>query len=87
MPLQCELSLQTRARICELHSIGWGASRIHEKHPEISLSTIRSTIRRQTPDCTLRLRKGRPRVLSEQERDHIYDIVTHQNPYITPRSR
>ena len=29
------------ARICELHSIGWGYKRIRKKHSHISLSTIR----------------------------------------------
>jgi hypothetical protein len=46
--------------------------------PEIPLSTIKYTIRRQTLDNTSRPRKGRPRVLSEQERDYVYDIVTYQ---------
>ena len=39
-----ELSPQTRSRICELNSIGWGYKRIHNKHPEIPISTIKSTI-------------------------------------------
>ena len=85
MPTRSELSPQMRARICELHSIRWGAKAIHSKYPEISLSTIKSVIRRQTSDFKSRPRSGRPRVLSEQERDHVYDIVTHVNPHIKMR--
>ena len=42
-------------------------------------------IRRQTSDFKSRPRSGRPRVLSEQKRDHVYDIVTHVNPHIKMR--
>ena len=39
-----ELSPQTRTRICELNSAGWGYKRIHNRHPEIPISTIKFTI-------------------------------------------
>jgi hypothetical protein len=84
MPLT-ELKSQMRARIYELHSISWGAKRIHSKYPEIPLSTIKYTIRRQTLDNISRPRKGRPRALLEQERDYIYNIVTYQNLHIKIR--
>jgi transposase len=82
-----ELSPQLRSRICELRSIGFSANRIHKIHPEIPLGTIRTTIRResQRDDNTTRVRSGRPRILSEEDRDHIYDIVAHQNPHVKMR--
>ena len=87
MPPRKELSSQMRARICELHSINWSARRIHLKHPEISISTIRTTIRRQASrdDQATKSRSGRPRALTEEQRDHVYDIVNHTNPHIKMR--
>jgi hypothetical protein len=38
-----------------------------------------------TVDFTSRPGTGRPRVLPEKERDHVYDIVTHENPHIKMR--
>ena len=78
-----ELDPQTRSRICELYSIGWGPTKIYRKHPEIPLSTIKTTIRRESirVNNTTRARSGRPRKLTEQQRDHIYDLV-HSEPHI-----
>lgn len=72
-----ELDPQIRSRICELHSIGWGPTKIYRQHPEIPLSTIKTTIRRESirVNNTTRARSGRPRKLTEQQRDHIYDLV------------
>ena len=39
-----ESSPQTHSRICELNSIGWDFKRIYNKHPEIPISTIKSTL-------------------------------------------
>ena len=40
-----ELSPQLRSRLCELKSTGWTYKKIKERHPEIPLGTIMSTIR------------------------------------------
>lgn len=76
-----ELSPQTRSRICELNSIGWGYKRIYKKHPEIPISTIKSTIynERKRLDNHSLPRSGRPNVLTEEQRDHLYDLITN-NP-------
>jgi hypothetical protein len=78
-----ELSPQTRSRICELRSLGWTPSRIHKKHPEIPLGTIKSTIRRKAfrNDNTTLPRSGAPRKLTQEDRDRISSIVA-QNPQI-----
>lgn len=72
-----ELSPQLRSRICELHSIGWGARRIHKKHPEVALSTISYTIRkeRERINNESKARSGRPRQLTDWYRDYIYDMT------------
>lgn len=83
-----ELSPQMRARIVELASEHWSAPRIHRKYPEIPLSTIRLTIKTYpfgTTDFTSKSRTGRPRALTEEQRDHVYDIVNHSNPHIKMR--
>ena len=43
-----ELDPQLRSCICELKSIGWGATCIHRQHPAIPLSTIKTTLRRES---------------------------------------
>jgi transposase len=86
MGLGRELSVTDRARILELHSIGWGYKRIYKKHPEWSLSTIRYTVKKadaRGPDCKSLKRSGHPQHLTVEERDHVYDVITHQNPNIT----
>ena len=78
-----ELSPQTRSCICELNSIGWGYKRIHNKHPEIPISTIKSTIyneRKRLNNHSLP-RSGRPHGLTEEQHDHLYDLTT-TNPHI-----
>jgi hypothetical protein len=72
-----------RSRICELHSIGWSHSRIYKKHPEIPLSSIKTTIHRESirNDNETRLHSGRPRKLTEAQRDHIYDL-SQSNPHV-----
>jgi transposase len=80
-----ELIPQDRARICELHNVGYGAKRIHSVHPEWSINTIKSTLRRQAlrTNHITRPRSGMPRKLTEEQRDHIYDVITHTNPHAT----
>jgi hypothetical protein len=86
MPRGPELHPTDRARILELHSIGWGAKRIHTKHPEWKIGTIKYTIRKEQQrgqHCASQPRSGRPRTLTAEERDKVYDIVMHQNPNIS----
>jgi hypothetical protein len=74
-----------RSRICELHSIGWGAKRIYYLHREIPLATIKTTIRKEAirKDNVTLPRSGAPRKISEEEQDHIYDLT--QDPHIKMR--
>lgn len=84
MPRGPELSPQMRSRLCELNSIGYGAKRISKIHPEIPLSTIKYTLRKEAirKNNISMLRSGQPRKLSEEQRDSIYDLTEH-NPDIT----
>ncbi len=82
-----ELSPQIRSRICELYSLRIGPTRIHRLHPEIPLSTIKTTIRREATrvDNQTRPRSGAPRKITEEQRDQIYDEVMHKNPHVSHR--
>jgi transposase len=83
-----QLSPQLRSRICELRSLYYCYSNIHAKYPEISRSTIITTCRREALrniENIIQPRSGRPRGLREKQRDYIYDIVNHTNPYIKIR--
>ncbi|ODA79535.1 hypothetical protein RJ55_05129 [Drechmeria coniospora] len=73
-----------RSRICELRSLRYSYRQIQAAHPEIKLSTIRYTcqIEAKRKECVSQPRSGRPRSLSEEDRDRIYDIVTHKDPHI-----
>jgi transposase len=78
-----ELSPSTRSRICSLRTdakLSYGEIASH--FPSISRSTIITTCRREAirgkENDTLK-RSGRPRNLSEEERDSIYDYIQ-QNP-------
>jgi transposase len=50
----------------------------------ISRSTIQTTRKREIEsiDNSSKPRSGRPRVITEEERDLMYDIVNHEDPYI-----
>ena len=76
-----------RSRICELHSLRYSHARIYKIHPEIPLGTIKTTIRREAlrVDNQIRPRSGAPRRITEEQRDQIYDTVTHTNPHISHR--
>ena len=80
-----ELSSQTRSRIYELHYIRYNAKRIHSIHPKWSLNTIKSTLRRKAIRINNSTRQyaSAPRKISEIERDHIYDTISHINPHTT----
>lgn len=73
-----ELSPQMRARICELRSLGWSYDRIHTKHPDIPKSTIGNTCRNEAKrlNNVSRPRPGPPRVITEEQRDMLYDTAT-----------
>ena len=80
-----ELTPDIRSRICELRSINWSWKKIHERYPDIPLSTIRYTVKREEARNQNKSlpRTGRPRILTDEQRDHVYDIVTHKNPHIS----
>ncbi|ODM15825.1 hypothetical protein SI65_08665 [Aspergillus cristatus] len=79
-----ELTPQLRSCICELHSIGWGAKRIHRKHPDIPVGTIRTTIAREhlRDNSGTRPRSGRPQKLTEENRNRLREVLT-SNPKVT----
>lgn len=74
-----ELSPSTRSRICSLRTdakLSYG--KIAELFPEIPRSTIISTCKREVfrgKENYTRKRSGRPRILSDEERDLIYDYI------------
>ncbi|KXG52020.1 Guanylate kinase/L-type calcium channel [Penicillium griseofulvum] len=64
MPSRSELTPAIRERICELHSAAkWGYKRIHRRYPNVSLSTIRYTIKKEHErhDGVSKPRSGRPK--------------------------
>lgn len=66
-----------RSRICELKSVGYGAKRISKVHPEIPLSTIKYTLRKEAErknNVTLP-RPGAPRKLTQQQRDGLIQLT------------
>lgn len=84
MPRRKELTPQMRSRICELRAQGISYRKIREVHPDLKLSTIRYTCRMEAKraECVSLPRSGRPRALTEEDRDQIYDTITHKDPHI-----
>ncbi|SPN98475.1 uncharacterized protein DNG_01519 [Cephalotrichum gorgonifer] len=82
-----ELSPQTRARICKLRSYNLSYREIYAVFPEIPLSTIRSTILKEPAREGHKSlpRAGRPRTLTPEQRDHVYDLLAHREPNIKMR--
>ena len=82
-----ELTPQLRSRLCELRSLKYTFSKIHSIHPEVPLSTIKSTCRKEheRTNNQSKRRPGAPRKLSEEQRDHLYDLAVHENPHIKNR--
>jgi hypothetical protein len=70
-----ELNPQMRARICELRSFGWSYNKIKKKHLEIPRITIADTCRQESKrlNNALQPRPGAPRVITEEQRDMLYD--------------
>jgi transposase len=65
-------------------SYGKIAAQVSRLGREISRYTVRTTCEREIErvDNASKPRTGRPRVISEEERDQMYDIVEHDNPFI-----
>ncbi|KAL3706446.1 hypothetical protein TMatcc_007457 [Talaromyces marneffei ATCC 18224] len=79
-----ELDPCMRARICELHtSARWGYKRIHKVHPEIPISTIRNTIKKEQERVNQRSlpRSGQPSKLSSEQKENLIQL-TKENPHI-----
>lgn len=79
MPRGPELSPSTRSRICSLRTDAkYSYGKIASLFPHIPRSTIVSTCKleairgKENASCK---RTGRPRILSEEERDSIYDYI------------
>ncbi|KAJ5158972.1 uncharacterized protein N7500_008623 [Penicillium coprophilum] len=81
MARSAELTPAIRERICELHAIGWGYKRIHKRYPNISLSTIRYTVKKESErrEGVSKPRSGRPKKRTEADKDRILD-ATHEDP-------
>lgn len=81
-----DLSPQTRSRICELKAYGLSYKQIHAVHHNIPLSTIKSTVllERKRNDNQSQPRSGCPWKLTEEQRDHLYDLSVHK-PHIRIR--
>jgi hypothetical protein len=73
-----ELSPQMRSRICKLRSLGWSYNRIKAKHPEIARTSIANTRRQEALrlDNKSQPRSGPPRVITDEQRDILYETVT-----------
>ena len=81
-----DLTFTMRARICELHSIGWGYRRIHQRYPQIPFSTVRYTVINQNDrnDHISKPRSGRPPILSPEQKDHLHKLAI-EDPHIKMR--
>jgi hypothetical protein len=84
MPRGKEISAQMRSRLCELKAIGWGAKRIHKKHPEIALSTIKYTLKKESErlNCCSKPRSGRPPSLTAEKKAQVLQTIE-ADPHIT----
>lgn len=81
-----ELDPTMRARLCELYSIGWGYRRIHGKHPDIAISTIRNTVKMEAKRENQKSlpRPGTPKKLSAEQQRLLIEKST-ANPELTYR--
>ena len=72
-----ELTSQMRSRICELSTQGFSRRRIVTIH-QLPLSTVSYTIKKeqQRVNCESLPRSGRPRALTEDQRDQVYYLVS-----------
>jgi transposase len=65
-------------------SYGKIAAQVSRLRREVSWYTVRTTCEREIErvDNASKPRTGRPRVILEEERDKMYDIVEHEDPFI-----
>lgn len=80
-----EIDPFTRTKLVELKNVAkWTYSQIHREYPGIPISSIKYTVQQanKRADNLSLPRSGRPRKLSEEERDQIFDSI-HGNPMIT----
>jgi len=85
-----ELRPVDQARILELKSFGWVPKLILKKHSEWSFHAIRYTIRKEATratSCKSLPRSGQSRHLTAEDRDYVYDAITHTNPHIQTPDR
>jgi transposase len=81
-----ELTPTIRARISEMHEIGWEYNCIHTRYPQIPLSTIQYTIKKENqrndqqslPEC------GRPKALTSEQQNYLLELAT-KDPHIRMR--
>ena len=86
MPRGPELHVTMRERIYTLYDLGYSYKRIHRIHPEVPISTVKYTIRmRSKQDHQKSLPRPGPRVLTEGDRDYLYDLAINQDNHITYR--
>jgi transposase len=81
-----QLTPSKRSRICALHfQAKWTYQKIHlNEYPDVPISTIKSTCQRERKrgrDNLTLSRSGRPRKLSEFDRDLIFDYIQ-QHPRV-----
>lgn len=81
MPGSKDLTPTMRARLCELRDIGWSYRKIHQKYPEIPLSTIHYTIKQQNQRDNQKSspRSGRPKAMSTEEQKRLLDLAEEDN--------
>ena len=81
-----ELTPTLRAKLCELRDIGWTYKSINLRYPDIALSTIQYTVRkeRQRSEQQSLHRSGRPKAISLEEQQRLLDLIS-ENEHITMR--
>lgn len=79
----CELDTRTRIQLSTLKDIaGWSYRQIHERFPDIPLSTIKSTCRkvRERESIESQKRSGRPKILDADDREKLIQKIK-ENPH------
>jgi transposase len=85
MAPRSELTAALRERICELSQAAkWGYKRIRKRYPQVSISTVRYTIKkdRERLGGVSKPCSGRPRKLDETDRTRLLDDIE-ENPKTT----
>ncbi|KAJ5087344.1 Transposable element tc3 transposase [Penicillium angulare] len=79
----CELDTRTRIQISTLKEIaGWSYRQIHERFPDLPLSTIKTTCQkiRQRESIETQKRTGRPKILDAEDRLKLIQKIK-EDPY------